>query len=94
MKDDPDKAERAHPVERTIVEMAMSAMVTAVEAGNGVPEAKALARAAVTILASVVVGGVLTRVEADDLLGRQIKRRRAAMERFPAEDLKLVPTTH
>ena len=49
MKDDPDKAERAHPVERTIVEMAMSAMVTAVEAGNGVPEAKALARAAATL---------------------------------------------
>jgi hypothetical protein len=45
-------------------------------------------------LASVIVGGVLTRVEADDLLGRHIKRRRAAMERFPAEDLKLLPTTH
>ena len=63
MKDDPDKADRTHSVERTIVEMAMSAMETAVEAGNGVPEAKALARAAATILASVVVGGVLTRVE-------------------------------
>jgi hypothetical protein len=45
-------------------------------------------------LASVIVGGVLTRVEVDDLLGRHIKRRRAAMERFPAEDLKLLPTTH
>jgi hypothetical protein len=67
-------------------------MEAAVEAGNGVSEAKALARAAATILASVIVGGVLTRVEADDLLGRQIKRRRAAMERFPAEDLKLLPT--
>ena len=61
----------------------MSAMETAVEAGNGISVAKALARATATILASVVVGGVLTRVEADDLLGRQIKRRRAAMERFP-----------
>jgi hypothetical protein len=69
-------------------------MEAAVEAGNGVSEAKALARAAATILASAIVGGVLTRVEADDLLGRQIKRRRAAIERFPGEDLKLLPTTH
>jgi hypothetical protein len=38
MKDDPDKAER-HLVECTIVEMAMSAMETAVEAGREVPEA-------------------------------------------------------
>jgi hypothetical protein len=39
MKDDPDKSERTHLVERTIIEMTMSAMETAVEAGREVPEA-------------------------------------------------------
>jgi hypothetical protein len=39
MKDDPDKSERTHLVERTIIEMTTSAMETAVEAGREVPEA-------------------------------------------------------